>query len=179
MAGNGRPATDRMNKRYGNLTVVRRAGANTHGQALWECRCDCGTTTIKSVVFFNNGGGQCSKRCPLGVHVKHGQTTHTTKSKEYTAWQDMKRRCFNPDAPNYRLYGARGITVCAEWVDNFPAFFAHIGPAPEGKRMSVDRIDNDGNYEPGNVRWATPSQQLRNRRPYKMRPGLKRKPRQK
>lgn len=163
MAGKGRPAPDRTGKHYGHLTVVGRAGSNDHGQALWECRCDCGATTVKSVVFFNNGGGQCSKSCPLGVHVKHGQATRMSKNKEYRAWQDMKRRCFNPAAPNYHRYGGRGIIVCAEWVDNFPAFLAHIGPAPEGHRPSIERVDNNAGYEPGNVRWVTPKAQTRNR----------------
>ena len=164
MAGYGRPAKDRVGERYGRLVVVARAGANKHGQALWECRCDCGTTTTKSVVFFNNGGKQCSRSCPLGVHVKHGGTTHKTKSKEYTAWGDMKRRCLNPSAPNYHSYGGRGITICPQWVDNYPQFYADIGPAPEGHRMSIDRIDVDGNYEPDNVRWATPQEQADNKR---------------
>lgn len=163
MAGHGRPVRDRTGNRQGHLTAVKQVGVNPHKQALWECRCDCGATVVKSVVALNNGAGQCTRRCPLGVHVKHGQTTHTTKSKEYAAWQDMKRRCFNPAAPNYARYGGRGITVCAEWVDDFPAFLAHIGPAPAGHRMSVDRINNSGNYEPSNVRWATPAEQIANR----------------
>jgi hypothetical protein len=165
---------DRVGHRYGKLTVVARAGSNQHGQSLWECKCDCGETAVKSVVFFNNRGQQCGKSCRLGVHVKHGATTHTSKSKEYAAWVDMKRRCFNPASPNFHRYGGRGITMCDEWVNEFAAFFAHIGPAPEGKRMSVDRIDNNGNYEPGNVRWATPAEQVKNREPYKMQPGHKR-----
>lgn len=170
----GRAAIDRTGFRYGNLTVLSRAGSNRHGHPLWLCKCDCGAETTKSTVFMGNGGRQCSKSCPMGVHVKHGATTHTSKSKEYAAWVDMKRRCFNTASPNYARYGGRGITMCTEWVDDFAAFLEHIGPAPEGKRMSVDRIDNDGNYEPGNVRWATPSEQVKNRAPYKMRPGHKR-----
>ena len=125
---------DRTGDRYGLLTVISRA-ASDGKKTQWLVKCECGAEVIKSVVFFNNGGRQCGKSCPLGVHVRHGQTTHTTKSKEYAAWVDIKRRCFNPAAPNYARYGGRGITLCAEWVDNFSAFFAHVGPAPEGKRM--------------------------------------------
>jgi len=75
----------------------------------------------------------------------------------------MKHRCLNPANPNWKNYGGRGIRVCDEWLASFDAFYAYVGDPPEG--MSLDRIDNDGNYEPGNVRWATMEQQLANRRP--------------
>jgi hypothetical protein len=84
--------------------------------------------------------------------------------KEWKAWQAAKQRCFNSNHPNYKHYGGRGITMCAEWVSDFSAFLEHIGLAPLVHRISIDRIDNDGNYEPGNVRWATPYQQVMNRR---------------
>jgi hypothetical protein len=88
---------------------------------------------------------------------------------EYRALHDAIQRCHNPDHPNYRLYGARGIHVCDAWRPprGFSAFIAHIGRRP-AKHMSLDRIDNNGNYEPGNVRWATPHQQLANKRTTRM-----------
>jgi hypothetical protein len=76
----------------------------------------------------------------------------------------MKQRCTNPNKRNYKYYGGRGIQVCTEWMENFDAFLSYMGHAPEGNRISIDRIDNNGNYEPGNVRWATPYQQVMNRR---------------
>ena len=162
--GVGRAVRDRLGERYGHLVAVKHVGVNNAHQAMWECKCDCGATVIKSVVSLNNGAKQCNRKCPQGVHVKHGATTSTNKSKEYKAWQDMKSRCHNPNSCNYKNYGGRGITVCQEWRDSFEAFLSHIGYAPEGNRMSIDRINNDGNYEPGNVRWATPYQQVMNRR---------------
>jgi hypothetical protein len=94
----------------------------------------------------------------------HGQSAHN-RTKEYKAWVSMKQRCTNPKTPEYQNYGGRGITVCQEWLDSFVAFFDHIGAAPEDVRTwSVDRINNEGNYEPGNVRWATMKTQGRNRR---------------
>jgi hypothetical protein len=85
--------------------------------------------------------------------------------REYWAWQNAKARCFNPKMKSYKNYGERGITMAPEWVNDFPAFLAHIGPRP-GLGYTLDRIDNERGYEPGNVRWATHSEQNRNKRPW-------------
>jgi hypothetical protein len=94
---------------------------------------------------------------PVSLKPGYGRTP------EYKAWQDMKDRCHNPRSHAYRHYGGRSINVCPEWRKSFLAFYAHVGPRP-GKGYSVERIDNDGNYEPGNVKWATTKEQSRNRR---------------
>ncbi len=93
------------------------------------------------------------------IHLPKPRTR--VESPEYLAWKGMKKRCFNPKQPKYPRYGGRGITVCQEWLHNFKAFLSHIGPRP-GPEYSLDRIKNDGNYEPGNVRWATAKQQQAN-----------------
>lgn len=85
------------------------------------------------------------------------------KSPEWLAWRAMRVRCNNQSSPKYPDYGGRGIKVCEEWQNSFLAFYNYIGNRP-GKGYSLDRIDNDGNYEPGNVRWATYSQQNNNQR---------------
>lgn len=99
----------------------------------------------------------------LLVHRMSKEQHGLTKTPEYGIWKSMKQRCFNKNAYSWPLYGGRGISVCREWVESFSSFLAHIGPRPSSA-LSVDRIDNDGDYEPGNVRWATPTEQTRNSR---------------
>jgi hypothetical protein len=95
---------------------------------------------------------------------KHGM--HGTP--EYRSWQGAKQRCLNPEDDHYPSYGGRGIQICEEWRDDFTAFFAHMGHRPTILH-SLDRINVDGNYEPGNCRWATASEQQRNKRPSALR----------
>jgi hypothetical protein len=96
----------------------------------------------------------------MGV-VKHGESSDPTP--EYEAWHQMKSRCLNPADKRYQQYGARGIGVCEQWIYSYGNFLAYMGrrPSPD---YSLDRIDNDGNYEPGNCRWATRSEQQQNKR---------------
>lgn len=96
-------------------------------------------------------------------HPGYTRTHGMHLSPEYIAWRAMKARCLRPNHPEYRNYGARGIAVCASWVASFEVFLGHVGLRPSS-RHSLDRIDNDGNYEPGNVRWATKREQCSNQR---------------
>lgn len=90
---------------------------------------------------------------------KHGKY----KTPEFAVWQRMIRRCYEPQADSYPFYGARGISVCTRWRESFQSFLNDVGPRPS-PRHSIERINNDGNYEPDNVRWATHIEQCRNRR---------------
>lgn len=104
----------------------------------------------------------CSQACYHAVARTHGETSGE-RSTEYIIWQGLKRRCLNPKLREYPNYGGRGIQVCQRWLDGFENFLADVGRRPSPKH-SLDRIDGDGNYEPGNVRWATANVQQRNRR---------------
>jgi hypothetical protein len=97
-----------------------------------------------------------------GKFIKHGQARGSGMTPEYAIWRTMRQRCSNPNSQRWKDYGGRGIRVCDEW-NSFAVFFSHIGPRPS-LNHSIDRINNDGHYEPGNVRWATDFEQQQNTR---------------
>ncbi len=131
------------------------------GQIECECSCACGSgLRLYRLTSLQVGHTKSCGCWNAASRITHGQT----QASEYRAWCAMKARCLNTKTGCYKNYGGRGITVCDEWRDSFKAFFAHIGPRPSPNH-SIDRYpDNNGNYEPGNVRWATAPQQRRNSR---------------
>ena len=159
MARTRQQLTGRRFGRYIVASVLPRVGNN---QQLW-CRCDCGIERFVSYSNLVSGRTQsCGCFCReknAYLHRKHGQTG----SPEYRAWKGIKERCFNPANPSYADYGGRGITVCDEWKNNFTVFLRDMGLKPSPKH-SIDRKDNEGNYEPANCRWATVFEQQRNTR---------------
>lgn len=152
---------DKTGLRYGRWVVQSRAGS-IGNRAAWLCLCDCGSTKVLSSQTLTDGAS-LSCGCLQKERVSAAAKTHgASRTRLYKQWTSMKQRCYNPKDRQYDLYGGRGITVCAEWMESFEAFSQHVGEKPFG--MSLDRIDNDKGYEPGNVRWATGSEQLANTR---------------
>lgn len=143
-------------ERFGRWTLLSRAEDGPHSFKRWLCRCDCGTERVVYQNILRSGGSRC---CGCRGNVTHGMS----QAEEYGIWQSIKTRCLNPNDHGFHYYGGRGITICDEWRDSFQAFFDHVGPRPSPLH-SIDRKDNNGNYEPGNVWWATFTEQNRNNR---------------
>lgn len=149
----------RAGDRFGKLVTIADAGRSADKHRLWLCRCDCGNeVTRQSNVLQTSGTPSCG--CAAReVQVKHGYRGTPT----YESWRSAIYRCHNKDSKDFPRYGGRGITVCQQWRDSFEDFLADMGDRPDG--TTLDRYPNvDGNYEPNNCRWATGSEQARNRR---------------
>ena len=155
-----RKPLDLVGQTFGKLTVVKRIGSNAHGTSMWLCECECGET---SIVLASNlmYGTTRSCGCMMG-HRTHGMS----ETKAYKEWEGMKKRCYTKSEQSYKLYGGRGIEVCDVWKNDFRAFYNDVSTLPHFNEpgYSLDRIDNDGNYEPGNVRWADRIAQANNKR---------------
>ena len=152
-------------QKFGFLTVIKLTGHDKNHHALWLCNCDCGGTATVRSGHLKQHQIACGRNCPLIPHpVKHGHTRGSKPTSEYSSWRTMMRRCYQKTFHQYKNYGAKGITVYKPWHDA-ETFLIAMGSKPTPQH-TIDRFPNQtGNYEPGNVRWATKVEQTRNRRP--------------
>ena len=153
-----RPAIVKIGRRFDRWCVLAKAAPTAGGQTRALCVCDCGRRLIVGWYSLTKG---TSRSC--GCLRDELRKTHGLRAtSEYSVWSALKDRCTNPKNPGWYLYGGRGIRVCARWCRSFAAFIADVGRRPS-LRHSIDRFpDRDGNYKPGNVRWATATEQAQN-----------------
>ena len=142
-------------QRYGRLIAIERVALDA-GKATWLFQCDCGNEHIARATHVR---GERITSCGCAHNRTHGMCYEP----EYIAWHNMIQRCTNPKHPRFYCYGARGIKVCKRWF-KFENFLRDVGRRPS-PGLSIDRIDNDDDYKPGNVHWATFAEQLSTRRP--------------
>jgi hypothetical protein len=151
------------NEKYGRLTIIKEVEKHRH-ERNFLCKCECGKETKVLLRYLRNGRTK-SCGCLHKETVSNSSRVHGMKfTTEYKSWTHMKYRCNNPKSNCYSYYGGRGIKVCERWNNSFENFLEDVGKKPE-KSYSLDRIDFNGNYEPGNVRWADKKTQANNRRP--------------
>jgi len=152
--------TKEIGKKYGKWTVIK--FVKIHRKLMqYEVECDCGFKKLHVLADLRAGKSTqcttCHNRLNAQKNTKHGMHNQ----KIYKVWQSMIHRCTNPNATFYNRYGGRGIKVCDKWLHSFEAFYKDMGVRPEG--LTLDRIDNNGNYEPGNCRWISHQENCKNR----------------
>jgi len=149
--------------KFGRLTVADRA-ENDGRNIRWNCICECGGKAICRTSSLLSGNSKSCNCLSVDNLIKRSTTHGQSKTKIYTQWSDMKNRCNNPKNSHYKNYGGRGIEVCKEWNEDYLVFIKWASENGYDKKLEIDRINVNGNYEPSNCRWATIKQQSRNKR---------------
>lgn len=154
---------DLVNKRFGRLTILE-CQEITSKNVIWKCRCDCGKITLVSqtgLLYDKTKSCGCIRKEMLS---NRSNAHHHSQTRIYKIWIDIKKRCYNINSINYKNYGGRGITICDEWKNDFMPFYNWSMNNGYTDKLSIDRINNDGNYEPSNCRWVDKFTQANNTR---------------
>lgn len=163
---------DRIGQKYGRLIVMKYLYTNERRKAVWLCKCECGNyIEVPSERLATGNTKSCgclhsdtSKERAKELIEKHTKYKNNNEKKIANAFRQMKHRCYNPKCKAYKNYGARGIKICQEWLDDFSKFYKWSIENGYNESLSIDRIDVNGNYDPNNCRWVTNLQQQNNKR---------------